>query len=331
MASPLVDSFGRIHDRLRISVTDRCNLRCFYCMPAHGAVFQPKAELLTFEEITQVVRVAVDNCGVRKIRLTGGEPLVRAELAKLVRMLSSIEGVADIGLTTNAVLLGEQAEALHQAGVSKLNISLDALDAEVFEVMTRRRDFDRVMDGIDAARRVGFEEIKLNAVAVRGLTESQIVPFGEFARASGLEVRFIEYMPLDADAAWQRDKVLFGNEILAKLADEFGPLAAVPSRGPAPAQRYQFVDGQGTIGMIPSVSEPFCDHCNRFRLTSDGKLRACLFSLEETDIRSILRSGGNDTDLDQALRDCIAGKWSGHRINLETFEQPRRPMYAIGG
>lgn len=300
-------------------------------MPAEGAVFQPRAELLSFEEITRVAEIAVKHCGVRKIRLTGGEPLVRAELAKLVGMIHAIPGVKDIGLTTNAVLLSEQASELKTAGVSKLNISLDALDADMFETMTRRRDFDRVMKGIAAAQELGFEEIKLNAVAVRGLTESQIIPFGEFARSTGLEVRFIEYMPLDADAAWQREKVLFGYEILTALSDAFGSIEPVPIRGPAPAQQYQFVEGGGLIGVIPSVSEPFCDHCNRFRLTSDGKLRACLFSLEETDVRAILRGGGSDAEVEQAIRDCIASKWSGHRINLDTFEQPTRPMYAIGG
>lgn len=328
---PLIDSFGRVHDRLRISVTDRCNLRCFYCMPAEGAVFQPRAELLTFEEIERVARVAVEQCGVRKIRLTGGEPLVRAELSKLVAMIDAIDGVADIGLTTNAVLLADQAEELKTAGVSKLNISLDALDAELFETMTRRRDFDRVIAGIEAARRTGFNEIKLNAVAVRGLTESQLVPFGEFARDTGLEVRFIEFMPLDADAAWQREKVLFGSEILDRLAEEFGPMQEIPSRGPAPAQQYRFAEGGGVIGLIPSVSEPFCDHCNRFRLTADGKMRSCLFSLEETDLRAIVRGDGSNDEIETAIRECIAKKWSGHRINLDSFEQPKRPMYAIGG
>lgn len=331
MTQPLVDSFGRIHDRFRISVTDRCNLRCFYCMPAEGAVFRPRAELLTFEEIERVVRVAVTQCGVRKIRLTGGEPLVRADLPKLVALIRAIDGVADIGLTTNAVLLADQAQTLHDAGVSHLNISLDALDADIFAEMTRRNDFDRVIEGIDAGRAIGFESIKLNAVAVRGLTESQIIPFAKFARSTGLEVRFIEYMPLDADAAWERDKVLFGKDILDHLAEEFGPLEPIATRGPAPAQRYRFSDSQGHIGVIPSVSEPFCDHCNRFRMTSDGKLRACLFSLEETDVRSLLRGEGTDEEIERAIRDCIAAKWSGHRINLETFEQPARPMYAIGG
>lgn len=306
-------------------------------MPAEGAVFRPRAELLTFEEITRVVQVAVEQCEVGKVRVTGGEPLVRAELPKLITMLREVEPTLDIGLTTNAVLLDKQAVALKEAGVSQLNISLDALDPDVFEEMTRRNDFDRVMAGIAEARRVGFGSIKLNAVSVRGLTESQIIPFGEFARESGLEVRFIEYMPLDADAAWEREKVLFGQEIIEQLTSHFGTIEPAPSRGPAPAQQYRFRDGRGTIGVIPSVSEPFCDHCNRFRLTSDGKLRACLFSLAETDVRTILRetpaseSQSIDDRVEQAIRDCVASKWSGHRINLETFEQPARPMYAIGG
>lgn len=331
MTVPLVDSFGRVHDRFRISVTDRCNLRCFYCMPATGAVFQPKAELLTFEEITRIATVAVTRCGVKKIRLTGGEPLVRADLPSLVKQIHSIDGVADIGLTTNAVLLSEQAESLKAAGVTHLNISLDALEPEIFTEMTRRDDFDRVMAGIEAAREVGFDVIKLNAVSVRGLTESQVVPFGKFARETGLEVRFIEYMPLDSDAAWERERVLYGHEIVELLEDTFGRLEPVPTRGAAPAQQYRFSDGQGLVGVIPSVSKPFCDHCNRFRMTATGQLLACLFSLEETDVRSLIRGSGSDADVEAAIRSCIAGKWSGHRINLETFVQPNRPMHAIGG
>ena len=327
---PLVDSFGRLHDRLRVSVTDRCNLRCFYCMPATGATFRPKAELLSFEEIVRVVRVLVGR-GIRKVRLTGGEPLVRANLSTLVAMLAEIDGLDDLGLTTNGLLLARDAEDLAAAGLKHLNVSLDALDPALFEQMTRRPGLERVLEGLEAAESVGFETIKLNAVSIRGLTESQLVPFGELSRRTGLEVRFIEYMPLDAESRWERDKVLFGREILDTLEAAFGPLDPVERDGPAPATTYRFRDARGTIGIIPSVSEPFCDHCNRFRMTAEGQLRSCLFSLEETDVRTLLRSGGSDADLERAAERCLKEKWSGHRINEQTFVQPDRPMYAIGG
>lgn len=327
---PLVDGFGRVHDRLRVSVTDRCNLRCTYCMPATGAVFKPRRELLTFEEITRVTSVLV-NCGVRRVRLTGGEPLVRADLPVLVEQLTSLPGLENVGLTTNGLRLEELAEPLRRAGATHLNISLDALDDDTFEAVTRRTGLDRVLRGIEVAQRVDFPSIKLNAVSMRGVTESQLLPFGRFARGTGLEVRFIEYMPLDADRAWQHDRVFAGEEILEQLADAFGPLEPIAASKPAPATRYRFADGKGTIGIIPSVSEPFCASCNRFRLTADGRFRACLFSLEETDVRDRLRRGCDDQAIEQAARDCLASKWAGHHINLDDFRQPARPMYSIGG
>ena len=329
-AEPLVDTFGRVHTKLRVSVTDRCNLRCTYCMPAEGAVFLPRKELLTFEEIVRVV-AAVAPAGVRRVRLTGGEPLVRTGVAELAEMIGRVAGVEEVGLTTNALLLPKYAADLRAAGVTHVNISLDALDAEAFERVTRRDDFERTMAGVEAAVAADFPSIKLNAVSMRGLTEDQLLPFAEFARRTGLEVRFIEYMPLDADAAWERDKVLFGADILRLLGEEFGPMVPLGTPGPAPATRYAFADGVGTIGVIPSVSEPFCGHCDRFRLTADGRLRSCLFSLDETDVRSLVRGGGTDAEILDAARDCIRGKWSGHRINLEDFRQPSRPMHSIGG
>ena len=327
---PLVDGFGRVHDKLRVSVTDRCNLRCVYCMPATGAVFKPRKELLTFEEIERLVRVLA-TAGVRKIRLTGGEPLVRSGLPDLARRLHDTPGVDEVGLTTNALLLPQYAAALRDAGVTHLNISLDALDPDLFERLTRRDDYERTVDGVHAALDAGFPSIKLNAVSMRGVTESQLIPFAEFSRRTGLEVRFIEYMPLDADAAWEREKVLFADEIIETLSAHFGPMTPLDEAGPAPATRYVFADGVGSVGVIPSVSRPFCGNCNRFRVTSDGKLRACLFSLEETDVRAVLRGGGTDAEVLAAARACVAGKWAGHRINLDTFEQPARPMYSIGG
>jgi cyclic pyranopterin phosphate synthase len=329
--SELVDSFGRIHTNLRISVTDRCNIRCFYCMPAEDVVFMDKHELLSFEEIERFVRIAVP-LGLRKIRLTGGEPLVRRDLHKLIGQLSAIREIEDIGLTTNGILLADQAQNLFDAGLRRLNVSLDALDPVKFKQVTRRDGFEKVLEGIEAAQRVGFERIKINAVAVRGLSESELVPFGEFARRTGLEVRFIEYMPLDADNAWQREKVLFASEIIDTLSRELQPLVPCPDQDPhAPATDYTFADGTGRIGFIASVSRPFCMSCDRFRITADGKLRNCLFSLEETDVKAMLRGGASEAEIADAIRASVAAKKEGHEINTARFIQPLRPMYSIGG
>ncbi|MEQ9411269.1 MAG: GTP 3',8-cyclase MoaA [Fuerstiella sp.] len=327
----LVDSFGRIHNNLRISVTDRCNIRCFYCMPADNVEFMPRAELLTFEEIERVVRIGT-TLGIDRVRLTGGEPLVRRDLHKLVAQLAGIPEIRDIGLTTNGVLLEEQAQQLRDAGLRRLNISLDALDPEVFRKVTRRDSYDRVIAGIEAARAAGFSPIKLNAVSVKGLTEDQIIPFAELARDTDTIVRFIEFMPLDADSQWQRDKVLPASEILAQLQAAFGPLVPLsPPGSSAPASDFQFADGRGRIGLIASVSQPFCESCNRFRLTAEGRLRNCLFSMEETDIRNTLRNGGSDDAIADAMMSCVAQKKAGHQINSADFVQPDRPMYSIGG
>ena len=348
----LVDSFGRRHNNLRISVTDRCNIRCFYCMPADNVEFMAKEELLSFEEIERVVRIGT-TLGIDRIRLTGGEPLVRRDLHVLVRKLVAIPGIVDIGMTTNGIFLEEQAHELREAGLRRLNISLDALDPEVFRRVTRRDGYERVLAGIDAARAAGFSPIKLNAVSIRGLTEDQIIPFGQLARETDTIVRFIEFMPLDADSQWQRDKVLFAHEIIAALEAEFGPLrpvdsspaeSAVESAGSnggllplvsvtthAPAQDFEFADGRGRIGLIASVSQPFCGSCNRFRLTADGRLRNCLFSMEETDIKHLLRSDAEDEAIAQCMLDSIAAKKEGHEINTARFIQPDRPMYSIGG
>jgi len=343
----LIDGFGRLHNNLRISVTDRCNIRCFYCMPADNVEFMPKAHLLTFEEIERIVRVGT-TLGIDRIRLTGGEPLVRRDLHVLVQRLAVIPGIHDIGLTTNGTLLDEQAQLLKDAGLKRLNISLDALDPEVFKAVTRRDGYERVLAGIEAARKAGFSPIKLNAVSVRGLTEDQIVPFGHLARETETIVRFIEFMPLDADGQWQRDKVLFAHEIIAILESEFGPLMpvvaktyGVDTKSPleiignaithAPAQDYEFADGRGRIGLIASVSQPFCASCNRFRVTADGKFRNCLFSHEETDVKTMLRSGGTDDEIAELMLECIAAKNEGHEINSAKFIQPARTMHSIGG
>lgn len=327
----LIDSFGRVHNNLRISVTDRCNIRCFYCMPADDVEFLPRADLLTFEEIVRVVRVGV-TLGIDRVRLTGGEPLVRRDLPVLVEQLAAVDGIHDIGLTTNGTLLSDLARPLRDAGLRRLNISLDALNAESFRRITRRDGFDQVMAGIQAARDAGFAPIKLNAVSVRGLTESEIVPFGRLARETDTEIRFIEFMPLDAESRWQRDKVLFAHEIVAILESEFGALEPVTMQNTsAPAQEFRFADGRGRIGLIASVSRPFCGSCNRFRLTAEGRLRNCLFSHDETDVRDLLRAGGSDAEIAQAMIECVAAKKEGHEINTARFVQPSRPMYSIGG
>jgi cyclic pyranopterin phosphate synthase len=328
---PLIDTFGRVHTNLRISVTDRCNIRCFYCMPAENVQFMDRGELLTFEEIERFVRVAVP-LGLRMIRLTGGEPLVRRNLHILVQKLAAIEGIDDIGLTTNGILLADQAAELFAAGLRRINVSLDALDPQKFEKITRRQGYEQVIAGIQAAQAAGFDPVKVNAVAVRGLTEDEIVPFGHFARQTGVEIRFIEFMPLDADNAWQREKVLFAHEIVETLEREIMPLVPRPRQDShAPASEFVFADGVGKIGFISSVSRPFCMSCDRFRITADGKLRNCLFSLEETDVKTMLRSGAGDSEIAQAIRDSIAAKKEGHEINTARFIQPERPMYSIGG
>lgn len=331
IVGPLVDSFGRVHNSLRISVTDRCNLRCFYCMPAENVRFRPRSELLTFEEIERFARVAA-RLGVDKIRLTGGEPLVRQELDQLVRRLVRIPGVSEVALTTNGILLAEQALALKSAGLHRLNVSLDALDAETFRLLARRDGFDRVLAGLFEAQRVGFEQIRLNAVAIRGMTEGQIVPLARFARQYGFELRFIEFMPLDADAAWANSQVLSGNEIRRVLSEEIAPLAPLSVVDACqPATDYRFADSGAVVGFINPVTQPFCADCNRLRLTAEGQIRNCLFSTVEWDARALLRAGGSDEELSELTQDCVGAKRAGHGINTVDFVKPQRAMYQIGG
>jgi GTP 3',8-cyclase len=331
VTAPLIDRFGRVHDNLRISVTDRCNIRCFYCMPEEGVRFTEREELLTFEEIERVVRIAV-SLGVTKLRITGGEPLVRRDLPTLISKLSGIAGVRDIALTTNAVLLAQQARDLHAAGLRRLNIHLDTLDRERFRQITRRDELPRVLAGIEAAAEAGFEHIKLNVVAVKNLIEPDLVPIARFCRDRGFEPRFIEFMPLDAQNLWDMSKVLLARDIAAVLSREISPLVPAPDRDPrAPATEYVYEDGKGRVGFIASVSEPFCLNCNRIRLTSDGKLRYCLFAIDETDVKGLLRSGGSDEAIAEAIRRNVADKWLGHEINSAKFVPPPRPMYSIGG
>jgi len=326
----LIDSFGRIHNNMRISVTDRCNIRCVYCMP-ESVEFMPRASLLSFEEIERFVRVAA-NLGINKIRLTGGEPLVRRDLPLLVDRLAAIPGIQDIGLTTNGLLLAPMAHDLWDAGLRRINVSLDTMDPARFEKLTRRSGFEQVIEGIHAAKDAGFDPVKLNAIAIKGVTEEDTVPLARFARQHRLELRFIEYMPLDVANHWERGKVLLAADILELLTREIGPLRPAPNQDPrAPAVDYDYEDGQGRVGLIASVSRPFCMSCNRVRLTADGKLRNCLFALDETDIRALLRGNASDAELSQVLRDSIAGKWEGHEINTARFIKPERLMHSIGG
>lgn len=328
---PILDTFGRTHTNLRISVTDRCNIRCFYCMPNENVQFKPRHELLTFEEIERFVRV-VAGMGVNKLRLTGGEPLVRAELHRLVEKLVRIPGIREVALTTNGILLAEQAAALHDAGLHRLNISLDAMTEATFQRISRREGLHQVFAGIFAARRAGFDRIRLNAVAIRGITEQEVVPLGRFARENDFELRFIEFMPLDAEGSWQSDQVLSGEAIRQLLEEAFGPL--VPGARPdlsQPAVDFRFADGVGRIGFINPVSQPFCGDCNRIRITAEGKIRNCLFSTVEWDARELLRGGATDEQVEELVRSCVAAKKPGHGIDSPEFLRPDRAMYQIGG
>ncbi|MEP6716759.1 MAG: GTP 3',8-cyclase MoaA [Terriglobia bacterium] len=329
--APLTDRFGRIHNNLRISVTDRCNIRCFYCMPEEGVQFMDRAEILTYEEIERVARVAA-KLGISKLRITGGEPLLRRDLPRLIGMLAAIPGIQDIALTTNGVLLEKHARDLYGAGLRRLNIHLDTLDREKFRQITRRDDLGRVLDGIEAATAAGFRRIKINIVAVKGLVEPDIIPMALYCRERGFEPRYIEFMPLDSQALWGRGRVLTADEIIGMITRGIGPVEPVPDGDPrAPATEYRYQDGGGTLGFIASVSKPFCLNCNRIRLTSDGKLRYCLFAIDETDVRGLLRSNADDEAIAAVIRQNVSEKWLGHEINSSQFVAPPRPMYSIGG
>ena len=329
--APLIDTFGRTHNNLRISVTDRCNIRCFYCMPESGVEFLNRREILSFEEIERFVRVAA-GLGIDKLRVTGGEPLVRKDLPRLIEKLAGIPGIRDLALTTNGVLLAEQAQSLYDAGLRRLNIHLDTLDRARFLQITRRDDLDKVLAGIELCRKLGFGPIKLNAVAMKGLTEADVIPLARYGRERGIEVRFIEFMPLDAQSLWERNRVLLADDMVAMLSREICPLEEIPDRDTrAPATDYRFSDGIGHVGFIASVSRPFCLNCNRLRLTSDGKLRYCLFAIEEADVKTLLRSGASDAEIEAVIRSNVREKWIGHEINSAKFVPPPRPMYSIGG
>jgi GTP 3',8-cyclase len=326
----LVDGHGRRIGDVRVSVTDRCNFRCQYCMPAEGLPWLERSDVLSFEEIARVVAVLA-GMGVSSVRLTGGEPLVRRDFPRLAAMLAATDGVEDLSVTTNGYLLERDAAALVAAGIGRFNVSVDSLQRDRFFDMTRRDALPRVLAGLEAL--AAFPEahpIKINAVALRGFTEDEVIPFAEFARTHPYEVRFIEWMPLDGDRNWSRDKMLSGDELRALIHAVY-PLEAEPREAHATARVYSFADGHGRIGFINPVSEPFCGDCDRIRLTADGKLRTCLFSLGETDLREPLRTGADDAELERIIRDAVWRKELKHHVNDPGFVQPVRSMSAIGG
>ena len=329
----LVDPFGRVIRDLRISVTDRCNFRCTYCMPEEGMVWLPRSEVLTFEEIERISRLMVERYGVESIRLTGGEPTVRHRLPVLVARLAALRtehGPVDLAMTTNGATLRGLAGELRDAGLGRINISLDTLDRQRFIEMTRRDELDHVLDGISAAQEVGFDPVKINTVVQRGVNDDEIVALAEFGRDHGVEVRFIEFMPLDASGGWNDRSVVGQDEIIGRIA-AVHPVEQLPARGAAPADRWRYLDGTGTVGVIPSVTKPFCGDCDRVRLTAEGQLRTCLFATDEFDLRAAMRNGEDDDQLAARIERAVGTKWAGHRINQVDFVRPKRSMSQIGG
>lgn len=323
----LVDTFGRVHRDLRIAVTDRCNFRCQYCMTEEGMVWMPREGLLSFEEIERLASIMVDRYGVDSIRLTGGEPTVRAHLARLVRKLAAL-GV-DLAMTTNGATLPLLAHDLRSAGLQRVNISLDSLDKERFIELTRRDELDQVLEGIDAAIEAGFSPVKINAVLMRGINDDEIVDFARFGREKGVIVRFIEFMPLDADEMWGPERVVPLAEVIETIHAEF-PIEAV-QRTSAPATSYRYLDGAGEVGVIATVTEKFCDTCDRIRLTADGQFRNCLFAITDYNLRDAMRNGATDDELASILEGAVHDKWAGHGIDTVHFIRPKRNMSQIGG
>jgi len=327
----LRDSYGRVADDLRISITDRCNFRCIYCMPAEGLKWLKRDDLLRFEEIARLARLFVERYGVRTIRITGGEPLVRVKVEELVGMINEIDPTLDITMTTNGVLLREKAQLLKDAGLKRINISLDTLHMDRFHEIARSDAFKRVMDGIDASSEAGLSPIKLNMVVMKGKNDDEVVDFARLARDKGYEVRFIEFMPLDGDNIWTVDQVVPSRRIQEQIEDLF-PLEPVIDTRPGPATRFKFADGTpGGVGFISSVSQAFCTTCNRIRLTAEGGLRTCLFSLQETPLRELIRSGASDDHLGRVIETAVWRKEEGHLINQPGFIKPAKNMSQIGG
>lgn len=330
MNEPLIDTFGRVHRDLRVSLTDRCSLRCTYCMPADFADWIPSPQLLTTDELMAVMEVAVD-LGIDEVRLTGGEPLLRPDIVDVVQRITSMAKAPRVSITTNALRLAGLARPLRDAGLERVNVSLDTLDRERFKQMTHRDRFDDVLAGLAAAQVAGLTPIKVNSVLMRGVNEDEAVPLLRRALDEGWRLRFIEQMPLDAGGLWIRPRMVTADEIQEALSAEFD-LSPVPVRGSAPAEEFFVNGGPETVGIIASVTRPFCGACDRLRLTADGQLRSCLFAREETDLRSILRETGNDVAaIREAFISCTASKRAGHGIDDPSFVQPDRPMSAIGG
>lgn len=328
--SPIVDTFGREHCSLRISVTDRCNIRCFYCMP-ENVKFLPQDSILSFEEIHRVVEILARQ-GVSRVRLTGGEPLVRSEIWNLVGLLKSIPGIDEVALTTNGILLVDQAAKLKGSGLDRINVSLDSIDPEKFKEITRRDALDKVLAGIDAAINAGFENLRINAVAVKGISETEVVPLVSWAQRQNLHLRFIEFMPLDGDQAWVNQQVFTGAMLREIIEENFGSLTPLArDRSSQPATDFQVSNQGPPIGFIDSVTEPFCQSCDRMRITSEGKLRNCLFSTEEWDLKELIRSDASDEDIEKRIRLGIHHKKLGHGSNSGRFVRPERAMYQIGG
>jgi cyclic pyranopterin phosphate synthase len=329
LEGPLVDSFGRVHDDLRISITDRCNLRCVYCMPDEGLSFMPGAELLSFDEIVRTARVARD-LGVTSVRVTGGEPLVRRGVVELVGRLAEL-GFEDLALTTNGTSLGRLARPLAAAGLRRVNVSCDSLRSDRFAAIRRRGDLARVLAAMDAAEDAGLDPLKVNTVLVAGVNDDEVLDFAEFARRTGRIVRFIEFMPLDADGTWQRGMVVTSDDVLSRIRERWDLEAISEPWDRAPATRYRFNDGAGEIGIVASVTRPFCGSCNRLRLTAEGSVRNCLFSDDELSVRTVLRSGGGDEELASVLRRAVWAKRAGHGMDDPGFHPPTRSMSMIGG
>jgi len=327
----LHDSFGRVVDDLRISLTDRCNFRCLYCMPLEGLAWLPKPEILTFEEIIRFVRIMM-GLGVKTIRLTGGEPTVRESVEELVAGLAQLSPGLDLSMTTNGFLLPKKAAALARAGLKRINISLDTLRPDRFKQIVRVKGIEvgHVLDGMAAAEAAGLHPIKVNMVVMRGQNDDEVVEMAALGREKGYQVRYIEFMPLDGERGWSRMMVFPAREILDRINRVF-PLLSANGRDHEPATRYRFADGRGEVGVIASVTEPFCGSCNRIRLTADGQIRTCLFSLKEHSLKQFLRSGASDEEIACFVREAVWQKEPGHRINEADFVQPARTMAAIGG
>ena len=337
----LLDPYGRTVRDLRISITDRCNFRCTYCMPEEGMKWLPREEVLTYEELARVASICVGHFGVDGIRLTGGEPTMRAHLPILVQKLAVLQVPADasspragkpidLAITTNGATLRLIAQELRNAGLARINISLDTLKKDRFFEMTRRDELEHVLDGIDAAIDAGFSPVKINAVVQRGINDDEIVDLATFGRDKGIEVRFIEFMPLDASGTWDNAQVFSQEEIVAAISKVY-PLELMPARGAAPADRWRYLDGKGTVGVIPTVTKPFCGDCDRVRLTADGQFRTCLFATNEFDLRVMLRNGADDDAIAAEIQRAVGTKWAGHNIGNVTFVRPRRSMSQIGG